>query len=145
MQTLEVAQIERAWRLDCNARDLNAQGRRYREILREPQVRCRANKQGVAQKCIGAYAVIAADVVSFNAEENTLLDLRCYRPRNPQRGLLQPDVAGEHMRPLRIVPKIERGEDAVLDKLLVSCDDELAAMVRDQFSLVVYARQWAPR
>ena len=45
------------------------------------------------------------------------------------------------MCPFRIVAKIESGEDAVLDKLLVNCDYELAAIVRDQFSTrVVYAR-----
>src|SRR5262245_50532164 len=79
LQALEVAQIERARHVDCAARDLDAQGRRYREFLREPHVRCGPDKQGVAQEDVGTYAIVAADVVSFDAEENTLIDLRCYR------------------------------------------------------------------
>jgi len=76
LQALEVPQIERTRHIDGVARDLNAQGRRYGETIREPQVRCRADEQGVAQERIGRDAVIAADVVSFDAEENTLMDLR---------------------------------------------------------------------
>jgi hypothetical protein len=45
------------------------------------------------------------------------------------------------MCPFRIVPKIERSENAALDKLLVNCDYELAAIIGDQFSTrVVYPR-----
>jgi len=76
LQALEVPQIVRARRIDCIARDLNAQGRRYGETLRELQVRCRADKQGVTQERIGCDAVIAADVVSFDAEESTLVESR---------------------------------------------------------------------
>ena len=73
-------------------------------------------------------------------EENTLFDLGCQGRRNPHGRLLLPGVAVEHMRPFRIVAKLERCEEAVRDKLLVNCHHEFAAVAGDQLAAcVVYA------
>ena len=116
---LEINKIEGACHPRRSSGNLKAPGRREARTLRQPDKNSWSDKQGVSGKQVQSQPFVFPQITRFPADQEAGLDLRHHRRCEAECDILLGFVRRKKVRPLRLVEKVDRGDQFIGNQLAI--------------------------